>query len=158
VRQPHLVKFPIFTLFFPEPWRTLANQEVILRIGPLGKLGHFESAAEIFLVYIASISLASGPILSITSWHAKVLRAWTIKLIFLYKVEKGGVRSSRFDFLTIERFASFDVSIFLFTKKARPFFVLKKFFLKSQNFSQNGLAILFSKASFLFLVCVKKLV
>jgi hypothetical protein len=55
-------------------WRTLANQEVILRIGPLGKLGHFESTAEIFLVYIASISLASGPILSITSWYAKVLR------------------------------------------------------------------------------------
>ena len=48
-------------------------QEVILRIGPLGKLGHFESAAEIFLVYIASISLASEPILSITSWFAKVL-------------------------------------------------------------------------------------
>ncbi len=23
-------------------WRTLANQEVILWIGPLGKLGHFE--------------------------------------------------------------------------------------------------------------------
>jgi hypothetical protein len=46
----------------------MENQEVILRIGPLGKLGHFESTAEIFLVYIASISLASGPILSITSW------------------------------------------------------------------------------------------
>ncbi len=56
------------------PWITLANQEVILRIGPLGKLSHFESTAEIFLVYIASISLASGPILSITSWYAKVLR------------------------------------------------------------------------------------
>ncbi len=50
------------------------NQEVILRIGPLGKLGRFESTAEIFLVYIASISLASGPILSITSWYTKVLR------------------------------------------------------------------------------------
>jgi hypothetical protein len=55
------------------PWRTLAYQEVILRIGPLGKLGHFELTAEIFFVYIASISLASGPILSITSWLAKVL-------------------------------------------------------------------------------------
>ncbi len=60
-------------------WRTLANQEVILQIGPLGKLGHFESAAEIFLVYIDSISLASGPILSITSWYAKVLcELWKI--------------------------------------------------------------------------------
>jgi hypothetical protein len=58
-----------------QAWRTLANQKVILRIGPLGKLGHFESTAEIFLVYIASISLASGPILSITSWYTKVLRA-----------------------------------------------------------------------------------
>ncbi len=59
------------------PWRTLANQGVILWIGPLGKLGHFETAAEIFLVYIASISLASGPILSITSWYAKVLCGYT---------------------------------------------------------------------------------
>jgi hypothetical protein len=31
-------------------------------------------AMENFFVYIASISLASGPILSITSWFAKVLR------------------------------------------------------------------------------------
>jgi len=54
-----------------KPCRTLAYQE-ILRIGPHGKLGHFESTAE-FFVYIASISLASGPILSITSWFAKVL-------------------------------------------------------------------------------------
>ncbi len=61
-------------------WRTLANQEVILRIGPIGKQGHFESAAEIFLVYIASISLASGTILSITSWYAKVLREQALKL------------------------------------------------------------------------------
>ncbi len=29
--------------------RTLAYQEVILRIGPLAKLGRFESKAEIFL-------------------------------------------------------------------------------------------------------------
>ncbi len=34
-------------------------QEVILRISPLGKLGRFESTAD-FLVYIASIILASG--------------------------------------------------------------------------------------------------
>ncbi len=60
-------------------WRTLANQEEILWIGPLGKLGRFESTAEIFLVYIASISLASGPILSITSWYAKVLRGHLLK-------------------------------------------------------------------------------
>ncbi len=63
-------------------WRTLVNQEVILRIGPLGKLGHFESAAEIFLVYIASISLASGPILSITSWYTKVLRGMHVPRYF----------------------------------------------------------------------------
>ncbi len=55
------------------------NQEVILQISPLGKLGHFESAAEIFLVFIASISLASGPILSITSWYAKVLHVLVLQ-------------------------------------------------------------------------------
>jgi hypothetical protein len=32
------------------PWRTLVYQEVILRIGSLGKLGCFESTAEIFYV------------------------------------------------------------------------------------------------------------
>ncbi len=37
-------------------WRTLAYQEVILRIGPLAKLGRFESTAETFFVYIATIS------------------------------------------------------------------------------------------------------
>ncbi len=47
---------------------------------PTCKLGHFESAAEIFLVYIASISLARGSILSITSLYAKVLRALKPKL------------------------------------------------------------------------------
>jgi hypothetical protein len=50
-------------------------------MGPLGKLGCFESTAEIFLVYIASISLASGPILSITSWYAKVLCAFTFDVV-----------------------------------------------------------------------------
>jgi hypothetical protein len=30
-------------------WRTLVYQEVILRIGPLGKLGRFESSADFFL-------------------------------------------------------------------------------------------------------------
>ncbi len=34
-------------------WRSLAYQEAILRIGPLGKLGRFESIAD-FFVYIAS--------------------------------------------------------------------------------------------------------
>ncbi len=47
------------------------NQEVVLRKGPLGKLGCFESTAEIFFVYIASISLESGPIQCITSWYTK---------------------------------------------------------------------------------------
>jgi len=53
-----------------ETWRTLVCQEVILRIGPLGKIGRFEATAEIFFIYIVSISLESGPILSITSWFA----------------------------------------------------------------------------------------
>jgi len=54
-------------------WRTLAYQEVRLRIGPLAKLGRFKSTADNFLVYIVTISLASGPIRSLTSWYAKVL-------------------------------------------------------------------------------------
>jgi len=53
-------------------WRTLAYQEVRLRI-PLAKLGRLKSSTENFLVYISAISLASGPIRSFTSWYAKVL-------------------------------------------------------------------------------------
>jgi hypothetical protein len=52
---------------------SLANQEVILFIGLLGKLGRFESTAEFFFVYIALISLASEPILSMTSLYTKIL-------------------------------------------------------------------------------------
>ncbi len=55
------------------PWITLAYQEVRLRIGPLAKLGRFKSTADNFLVYIITISLASGPIRSLNSWYAKVL-------------------------------------------------------------------------------------
>jgi len=54
-------------------WRTLAYQEVRLRIGPLAKLGRFKSTVDNFLVYIITISLASGPIQSLNSWYAKVL-------------------------------------------------------------------------------------
>jgi len=54
-------------------WRTLAYQEVRLRIGPLAKLGRFKSTVDNFLVYIVTISLASGLIQSLTSWYAKVL-------------------------------------------------------------------------------------
>jgi len=54
-------------------WRTLANQEVRLRSGPLAKLGRFKSTADNFLVYITTISLVSGPIQSRTSWYAKIL-------------------------------------------------------------------------------------
>jgi hypothetical protein len=61
------------TSFKVGTWRTVANQEVILRIGPLAKLGCFKSTAENFLVYIVTVSLASGPILSLTSWYAGVL-------------------------------------------------------------------------------------
>jgi len=55
------------------PWRTLAYQEVGLRIGPLAKLGRFKSTADNFLVYIITISLASGLFRSLTSWYAKAL-------------------------------------------------------------------------------------
>ncbi len=55
------------------PWRTVAYQEVRLRIGPLAMLGCFKSTAENFLIYFVTISLASGPILSLTSWYAGVL-------------------------------------------------------------------------------------
>jgi len=58
-------------------WRTLAYQEVRLRIGPLAKLGRFKSTADNFLVYIVTSSLASGPIRSLTSWYAKVLHGWS---------------------------------------------------------------------------------
>jgi hypothetical protein len=61
-------------------WRTLAYQEVILRISPLGKLGFFESTAKFFFVYIASISLASGQIFSITPWFAKVLHELSVTI------------------------------------------------------------------------------
>jgi len=46
-------------------WRTLAYQEVRLQIGPLAKQGCFKSTADNFLVYIVTISLASGPIRSL---------------------------------------------------------------------------------------------
>ncbi len=36
-------------------------------------LDRFESTCWFFFVYISSISIASGPILSITTWFAKVL-------------------------------------------------------------------------------------
>ena len=54
----------------------LDYQEVRLRIGPLAKLGCFKSTAENFLVYFVTISLASGPILSLTSWYTVVLYGW----------------------------------------------------------------------------------
>ena len=60
--------------------RTLAYQEVTLRICPLGKLSHFETTAEFYFVYIPSISLVSEPILSITSWFAKVLYGYFFRL------------------------------------------------------------------------------
>jgi hypothetical protein len=62
----------------------LEYQEVILRIGPLGKLGLFESTAEIFFVDIASISFASGPILRITFRFAKVLHGHGLGLTDAY--------------------------------------------------------------------------
>ena len=57
-------------------WRTVAYQGVRLRIGPLAKLGCFKSTAENFLVYFVTISLASGPILSLTPWYTGVLYVW----------------------------------------------------------------------------------
>ncbi len=52
------------------------EQEGKLMIGPLGKLGRFKSTVENILVNIASISVASGPILSLTSWNAAVLQLY----------------------------------------------------------------------------------
>ncbi len=52
---------------------------VRLRIGLLAKLGCFKSAVDNFLVFITKISLASGPIRSLTSWYAKVLHSLSLK-------------------------------------------------------------------------------
>ncbi len=54
-----------------EKWsmKILNEQEVRLRIDQHGKPGCFKSTAENFLVYIASISLASGPSL----WSGPIL-------------------------------------------------------------------------------------
>ncbi len=58
-----------------------SKQEVRLRIGPLSKLGSFKlTAEENFLVYIASISSANGPILSLTLWHAEVLHGLVVRV------------------------------------------------------------------------------
>ncbi len=61
------------------------GQKGRLRIGLLSNLGCFKSTVENFL---ASISLAIWPILSLTSWNASILHAWnylpkntTIRLI-----------------------------------------------------------------------------
>jgi hypothetical protein len=51
----------------------MEKKEGRLRIGPLGKLGRFHSAAKKFLVYIVSIRLVRGLIPSITSWYAIVI-------------------------------------------------------------------------------------
>jgi len=77
------------------PWRTLAYQEVRLRIGPLAKLGRFKYTLDNFLVYIIiTISLASGPIQSLTSWYAKVLHALpTVRT--KDKIEFGWVKKKR---------------------------------------------------------------
>ncbi len=69
----HVVTVYMLKLTCSKSWRTVAYQEVRLRIGPLVKLGCFKSTSEIFLVYFVTISLASGPILSLTSWYATVL-------------------------------------------------------------------------------------
>jgi hypothetical protein len=52
-----------------------SKQEDRLRIGPLGKVGHFRSTSLNYLVYIASISSVIGPLLNLTSWNAEVLHA-----------------------------------------------------------------------------------
>ncbi len=56
-----------------QAWRAVAYQAVRLRIGPLAKLGCFKSTVENFLVFFVTISLASGLILSLTSWYAGVI-------------------------------------------------------------------------------------
>ncbi len=42
-----------------------SQKEGRLRIGPLSKLGRFKSTAKNFPVYFATLSLTSGPILSL---------------------------------------------------------------------------------------------
>ncbi len=64
-----------FTIFFIRYCSHGAYQEVRLRIGPLAKLGRFKSTVDNFLIDIITISLASGPTRSLTSWYAKVLHA-----------------------------------------------------------------------------------
>jgi hypothetical protein len=54
----------------------LAYKEVRLWIGLLAKLGRFKSTVDNFLVYIITVSLASGPIQSLISWYAKVLHVY----------------------------------------------------------------------------------
>ncbi len=49
------------------------NQEVILRIGPLSKLIEAMKTKKVSAVGSKWPSLPSWPILSITSWYAKVL-------------------------------------------------------------------------------------
>ncbi len=58
-----------------------SKQEVRLTTGPLSKLDHFKLTTENFLVSIASISLASGPILSLTSLYAAVLHGLSWNLL-----------------------------------------------------------------------------
>ncbi len=53
---------------------TLAYQEVILRIGPLGKLGHFESPAEIFcLHFINQLSKWANPKCYLLVRHVQIV-------------------------------------------------------------------------------------
>ncbi len=51
------------------------SEEEVSRNDTLGKLGCFKSTVKKFLVYVASISLASRAILSLTSWYAVDLHA-----------------------------------------------------------------------------------
>jgi hypothetical protein len=63
-------KFYLSNNMIAETCRALAYQGARLQIGPLAKLGSFKSTADNFLVKIVTISLASGPIRSLTSWYA----------------------------------------------------------------------------------------
>jgi len=85
-----LVSNQVFVHFYlVRSWRTLAYQEVRLRIGPLAKLGRFKSTANNFLVYIVTISLVSGPIRSLTSWYAKVLHGSIFNQILIMTEHKS---------------------------------------------------------------------
>jgi len=65
--------------------RTKAEQEVLAVIAPLGRLGHFEEAADFFSSSCVTISLPSGAIRANTSCSAVVLLDLTFSYCYCRK-------------------------------------------------------------------------